>query len=339
MIEQTQRSSSIAAATPPPTLPVVLHEPSANPHPLSPFAKLRLAMGDIKLAHSVFALPFAILGGFLVAPYKGDAPFPGLDWRALGGMLGLVVLCMVAARTWAMLFNRLADARLDADNPRTARRAFAAGRLSRAEGIAMLAGSAAVFLLACSMFGFVYHNWWPILLGAPVLVWVAFYSLTKRFTWLCHVFLGGALAASPIAAAIAVGPSRLADTPEVFWIAAMVVCWVAGFDIIYALQDLDHDRSAGLRSMPARFGWRWAVWISRLLHLTALGCLVAALMVSSQLGLLFSIAVAIVAGLLLDEHAVLAARGREGIPMAFFTLNGVVSIALGLAGCLDIVLG
>lgn len=319
----------------PPTLVVVNHATAAQPLTLSPIAKLRLAMGDIKLAHSVFALPFAILGAILVAPHGGDG---AIDWATMGGMLVLVILCMVGARTWAMLFNRVADARLDADNPRTARRAFAAGRLSLAEGVGLLAGSAAVFMLGCALFGLIYHNWWPSILGVPVLVWVAFYSLTKRFTWLCHIFLGGALAASPIAAAIAVGPDRLAGTPAVFWIAGMVVCWVAGFDVIYALQDLDFDRNTGLRSMPARFGWRRAVWVSRVLHLLALGCLVLALTSSEQLGGLFLAAIAFVAVLLIAEHAVLVMRGRAGIPMAFFTLNGIVSIVLGLAGCLDIVL-
>jgi 4-hydroxybenzoate polyprenyltransferase len=304
-----------------------------------PLSKLIIAMGDIKLAHSVFAMPFAILGAFLVAPYQGDAPAHGIDWSVLGKMLVLVVMCMVFARNWAMLFNRVADARLDADNPRTARRAFASGALSIRDGQLMLALNAAGFMIGCTLFGALFGNWWPTILGVPVLVWIAFYSLTKRFTWLCHVFLGGALAASPIAAAIAVNPELLMHTPAVFWMAGMVLCWVAGFDVIYALQDLDHDRSVGLNSIPARFGWRGALWVSRTLHVLAMGCLLMALGGNEQLGVLFGGAAGLVAALLIAEHTLLIVRGRAGIPMAFFTLNGVVSIVLGTAGCLEIGLG
>lgn len=296
-------------------------------------------MGDIKLAHSVFALPFAVLGAFLVAPYHGDAPAHGIDWATLGLMLVLVVVCMVFARTWAMLVNRVLDARLDADNPRTARRAFAAGRLSLRDGQTMLALSAAGFMACCTLFGVLFGNWWPAILGIPVLVWIGFYSLTKRFTWLCHVFLGGALAASPIAAAIAVGPELLPFTPSVFWVAAMVLCWVAGFDIVYALQDLDYDRAKGLSSIPARFGWRGALWASRVLHLIAFACLLAALETDERLGVVFAGGVAAVVLLLIIEHVILIKRGRAGIPMAFFTLNGLVSLVLGASGCVDVALG
>lgn len=321
-----------------PTLGVVNETATSINGKTGPIRKLLIAMGDIKLAHSVFAMPFALLGAFLVAPHRADAPEHGIDWATLGQLLVLVVLCMVFARNWAMLFNRIADAKLDADNPRTARRAFASGKLSLRDGRLLLALNAAGFMLVCTLFGVLHGNWWPTILGLPVLAWIGFYSLTKRFTWLCHVFLGGALAASPIAAAIAVNPQLLPHTPAVFWIAGMVLCWVAGFDIIYALQDLDYDRSAGLRSMPARFGWRGALWISRALHLLAIGCLLMALRTNDRLGVLFGAGIALVAGLLVWEHALLIRRGKAGIPMAFFTLNGVVSVVLGASGCIDIAL-
>lgn len=321
-----------------PTLGVVNETATSINGKTGPIRKLLIAMGDIKLAHSVFAMPFAILGAFLVAPHRADAPEHGIDWATLGQLLVLVVLCMVFARNWAMLFNRIADAKLDADNPRTARRAFASGKLSLRDGRLLLALNAAGFMLVCTLFGVLHGNWWPTILGLPVLAWIGFYSLTKRFTWLCHVFLGGALAASPIAAAIAINPQLLAYTPAVFWIAGMVLCWVAGFDIIYALQDLEYDRSVGLRSMPARFGWRGALWISRALHLLAIGCLLMALRTNDGLGVLFGAGIALVAGLLVWEHALLIRRGKAGIPMAFFTLNGVVSVVLGASGCIDIAL-
>lgn len=293
-----------------------------------------IAMGDIKLAHSVFALPFAILGAFLVAPRHDDHT---INWSLLGTLLIPVVLCMIFARNWAMLVNRVADSKIDAANPRTTRRAFASGALSLRDGIALLALNAIAFLAVCTLFGIFYQNWWPTILGIPVLIWIGFYSFTKRFTWLCHLFLGGALAASPIAAAIAVNPTHLADTTAIFWIAGMVMCWVGGFDVIYALQDLEYDQENDLSSIPARFGWKQAAWISRFLHLLAIACLVMALQSESQLRTIFSVAIALVALVLIYEHRVLFKQGKAGIPMAFFTLNGIVSLILGFAGCIDII--
>jgi len=296
-----------------------------------------LAMGDIKLAHSVFAMPFAILGAFLVAPYLGDAPVHGIDWPKFSKMLLLIVVCMVFARNWAMLVNRVADARIDAKNPRTAKRAFASGALSMRDGYLLLTINAIAFLVACSVFGFLFDNWWPTILGVPVLIWIGFYSFTKRFTWLCHLFLGGALAASPIAAAIAVGPENIPNAPAIFPIAAMVLCWVAGFDIIYALQDIEYDQEVGLSSIPSRFGWKRAAWLSRVLHVLAMVSLASAWSLEPRFGVLFGIAIGLVGVALIYEHVILARRGKAGIPMAFFTLNGLVSIVLGLTGCLDLV--
>lgn len=307
-----------------------------EPDTASALGRSLIALSDIKLAHSVFALPFAILGAFLVAPHKGDAPMHGIDWRRFSGMLLLIVVCMVCARTWAMLVNRFVDRQIDADNPRTAKRAFASGALSTRDGVLFLLLSALAFIGACALFGVFYSNWMPSILSIPVLLWIGFYSLTKRFTWLCHVFLGGALAASPIAAAIAVDAEMLAHTPAVLWIAGMVVCWVAGFDVIYALQDLEYDRAVGLNSIPARFGWKRAAWLSRALHTLAILCLLGAWNADDRLALVFLVGVLIVTLVLIYEHIMLAKRGSAGIPMAFFTLNGIVSIVLGVAGCADL---
>jgi len=293
-------------------------------------------MSDIKLAHSVFAMPFAILGAFLVAPYLGDHPDHGIDWTPFAKMLALIVVCMIFARNWAMLVNRVADAKLDADNPRTAKRAFASGTLSIHDGYLLLALNAIAFMICCSLFGFLFGNWYPTILGLPVLLWIGFYSFTKRFTWLCHIFLGGALAASPIAAAIAVGPENIAFAPAIFPIAAMVLCWVAGFDIIYALQDLEYDQEVGLSSIPSRFGWKQAAWLSRGLHLLAVASLGLAWGIEPRLGFIFAGAIGLVTIILIYEHTILANQGKAGIPMAFFTLNGVVSVILGIAGCIDL---
>ncbi len=301
-------------------------------------------MGDIKLAHSVFALPFALLGAF--AARQTDAP-----WARFITQLALVVLCMVCARTWAMLVNRLADRDIDRDNPRTARRAFAAGTLRARDGWCLALASGALFMLACAGFFLAFDNPWPAILGLPVLAWIALYSFPKRFTWLCHVFLGGALAVSPIAAAIAIDPASIgmpalfgaerttgANAAMVFPLAGMVLLWVAGFDVIYALQDLAFDRERGLSSVPARFGANGAIWISRALHAAAFALLVAAALTDPRLELVFAIGVAAVGVLLIAEHAVLAKRGEAGLDMAFFTLNGIVSCVLGAAGILDLTL-
>jgi 4-hydroxybenzoate polyprenyltransferase len=301
-------------------------------------AVVRTVASDIKLAHSVFALPFAILGAFLA--WGGGDQFPGL--RRFMLQLALIVPCMVFARTWAMLFNRIVDRRFDAENPRTLRRALASGRLTVAQAWATALASGALFIAAAALFGLLLDNWWPAALSIPVLAWIAFYSLTKRFTILCHLFLGGALAASPIAAAIAVNPSTVLAWPppqvSIYLLAGMVLCWVAGFDVIYALQDIDFDRSRGLSSIPARLGWRGGVWVSRALHLLALTFLIFAWQAHGQLGARFGIGVAIVAALLITEHAILARRGKAGLDMAFFTVNGIVSVVLGIVGCVDVFL-
>ncbi len=153
----------------------------------------------------MFALPFAIFGAFLARTTEQPT------WSAFGGHLALIILCMVCARTWAMLFNRLADRRIDAQNPRTSGRVFASGQLSPKQGWIAAGLAAGLFIGATSLFRVFFANPWPLLLSVPVLAWIAFYSLTKRFTALCHLFLGGALAASPIAAAIA-PPSQSAHS-------------------------------------------------------------------------------------------------------------------------------
>jgi len=304
----------------------------AMPTRLSLPAKIRLAAADIKLAHSVFALPFAILGAFIARP--GSEP-----WARFAGQLGLIVLCMVLARTWAMLVNRLADRRIDAANPRTQRRALASGKLNARDGALIAGGCAALFVGVCSVFWFAYQNPWPIALSVPVLLWIAFYSFTKRFTAACHIFLGGALAASPVAAAIAIHPPAAALIPAIGLLAGMVLLWVAGFDVIYALQDIDFDRTTGLHSIPAVLGWQKAIWTSRVMHLCAFNLLILAASPVGRVagfGWLFYTAAGLVGILLIAEHAILARRGKAGLDMAFFTVNGVVSCLLGLAGVLDL---
>ncbi len=297
--------------------------------PLRWLGRVRVAAADIKLSHSVFALPFAVLGAFLA---RVDSA-----WSTFGGQIVLVVLCMIAARTWAMLVNRLADARLDADNPRTARRAVASGRLSAGSALGLALSAAGAFLILTACFAVMYQNNWPLLLALPVLGWLAFYSFAKRFTWLCHVLLGSALAIAPVAAALAVRPEAVGDTPALWWIAAMVLLWVAGFDVIYALQDTEFDQRMGLFSIPSRLGVPAALWLSRAMHVGSLACLALAWRADARFGGVFLAAVVLAGVLLVAEHVVLAKRGKAGLDMAFFTLNGVISCAVGTLGVVDLV--
>lgn len=303
-----------------------------------------LALRDIKLHHTVFAMPFAVLGAFLAAGASAHddsaaaiASAPPIEWRRFGGQLALVVVCMVFARTWAMLFNRIVDRDFDAANPRTASRMIASGALRTRSAMGVALGAALGFAACCSLFWIAFSNPWPALLAIPTLAWIAFYSLTKRFTWASHLFLGGALAASPLAATIAVDPAQL-DRPGVWLIALMVLLWVGGFDVLYALQDIAIDRSAGLHSAPERFGAARATWAARTMHALAFGALMGAWMVEPALASLFLFASLVVGALLIAEHVVMAIRGVKALPIAFFTINGVVSVLLGAAGCLDIAL-
>lgn len=289
---------------------------------------MRLAAADIKLAHSVFALPFAVLAGVMAGRDLGAGQ--------MALRLALIALCMVSARTWAMLINRIADRAIDAANPRTTKRAVASGALGLRDARLLAAGSAVVFVLCCALFWVLAGNFWPLALSLPVLGWLALYSYTKRFTALCHLVLGSALALSPISAAIAIDPSSLGAQPALWWLSGMVLLWVAGFDVIYALQDEDFDRARGLRSIPGALGAARAIWVSRALHAGAFACIALAWRSDGDFGVIFGIAVLATGGLLIAEHAVLAKRGRAGLQMAFFTLNGVLSVLTGALGVADV---
>ncbi len=281
---------------------------------------------DIKLSHSVFALPFALLATVLAAGRVGRLPTL-LEYA-------LIVLCMVLARTYAMAMNRRLDAAIDARNPRTAGRAIPSGRLTPRFVSGAAAACAIAFLVACAGFWLARDNPWPVLLGPLVLAYLGVYGLTKRFTAACHLWLGGALAASPLAATIAIEPVYLNHVAP-YALAMMVLCWVAGFDILYALQDLRVDREQRLFSMPARFGVPAALGVSRLLHAVAIAALLLAWRFEPLLGPLFLIATLLTAALLLVEHVVVHRSFTRHIGLAFFTLNGVVSVLLAAAGIAD----
>jgi 4-hydroxybenzoate polyprenyltransferase len=304
-------------APPPPSNPP---EPSLNP-PAGP-GWLILAR-DIKLSHSIFALPFALLATFLAA---GGWP----RWHDLV----LIIVCMVSARTFAMLINRYLDRRIDAANPRTASRALPSGRLASGTIITGIALSAAILIAGAAAFGLINHNWWAAIFSPLVLLWLGLYSLTKRFTLLCHLVLGIALAMSPLAATLAINPSYL-QFHTVWWLAGFVMLWVAGFDVIYALQDIDVDQRLGLHSIPAKLGPTAALLLAKTAHVGSVICLGMAERASPQLDRYFTVGMVLVGVILIYEHRA-ASRGQ--FHMAFFTLNGFISLILGGLGIADVLI-
>src|SRR6185312_1011455 len=273
------------------------------------WSSTRRTLEMIKFEHSVFALPFAQLGAMLAA---GGWP----PW----GVLGWIVVAMVGARSAAMTFNRIVDRRLDAANPRTRNRALAAGTLSLSFAWGFLLVSSAVFFLAAWRLN-------PLCLKlAPVaLAWVFFYSYTKRFTLLSHWVLGIGLGIAPAAAWIAVRGSL---APRILLLSGAVALWVAGFDVLYACQDIDFDRSrSDLHSVPKRIGVAASLRLAQLCHLAMLGLLVW-LLRASHLGVPAWLGLAVVAALLVYEHSLLAADDLSRMNAAFFTINGYIGILL-----------
>lgn len=279
----------------------------------------------IKLSHSLFALPYALLATFLAA--RPQLP--------TAGQLGLIVVCMVGARSAAMTFNRIADAAIDARNPRTSNRPLPRGTISVSAAWMFFFGSCVLFLLGCAGFLRWYGNPWPLRLAAPVLALLCFYSFTKRFTALSHVVLGAAIALSPVAAWIAIS-GRPPDTPAWLLMAA-VTFWIAGFDIIYACQDVEFDRRSGLRSIPARLGIGPALWLARVFHAVTVLALLGVGQ-SAGLGGVYYAGVACVALLLIIENSLVRANDLRHVNLAFFTVNGVVGLVLGALGVADVIL-
>jgi 4-hydroxybenzoate polyprenyltransferase len=261
----------------------------------------------IKLSHSIFALPFALAAAVLASR----------EVTVTGWQIALIVGCMVAARSSAMGFNRLVDRDIDAANPRTANREIPAGEISVSMAWAFTLGSAAIFVGLCALLGKTVLWLSPIALGV---VWG--YSLTKRWTALCHVFLGLALALAPTAVWIALTGSYSA-VPALLSLA--VGSWVAGFDIIYSCQDVDFDQNNGLHSIPAALGLRGALIVSGLFHLVTVGALIALPMVVS-LGWIWWVGVTVIGGVLAYEHWIVRPDDLSRIDKAFFDLNGYVSL-------------
>jgi 4-hydroxybenzoate polyprenyltransferase len=267
---------------------------------------LKVTLEMIKWEHSIFALPFAFCGAMLAA---GGLP----AWR----QLAWIVVAMVSARSAAMAFNRLADASIDAANPRTATRALPVGQLTPAFVTTFVLASCGVFLVAASQL-----NRLTLILSPVALAVILLYSYCKRFTRWSHLILGFALGIAPAAAWIAVRGSL---DPRILLLTAAVTFWVGGFDVIYACQDHDYDRSHDLHSLPRHLGIRNALIIARLFHIVMLGLLLG-LIVTFGLGKLAFVGVFFVAALLLYEHALVRHDDLSRLNAAFFTMNGVISL-------------
>ncbi len=260
----------------------------------------------IKWEHSIFALPFALSGAMLAA--AGWPSWHKVFW---------IVICMVTARSAAMAFNRWADASLDAANPRTAARAIPAGLLSRSFAGGFTVAMSLAFVLAAAQLNHV-----TLLLSPVVLVVLLFYSYTKRFTRWSHLVLGLALGIAPAAAWIAIRGSL---DPRIVVLTAAVLFWVGGFDVLYACQDMAHDRENGLNSIPEAWGIRTAFWFARAMHLVMM-ILLCWLLKLFSLNAIAWVGVAAVGILLLYEHLIVSPTDLRRLNAAFFTLNGIISM-------------
>ncbi|MBI3793643.1 MAG: UbiA family prenyltransferase [Nitrospinae bacterium] len=271
---------------------------------------LKLVLQDIRLEHTLFALPFAVMGAFIAAggmPKLGD--------------LGLIILALFFARSSAMAFNRLTDAKFDKTNPRTQNRPLASGRADSAFYGFFIAVSSAAFIATCYFINPLAFKLSPAALGV-----VLFYSVTKRFTSLSHVFLGAALSLAPLGAWIAV---RGGVSLPPFLLGAAVVFWLVGLDIIYSCQDVEHDKSAGLFSIPSRYGVSRALTLSMAAHVVMIAFLIT-LYFAARLGWVYLAGVAATAGLLWYEHNLVRPDDLRRVNTAFFNVNGIISVGLML---------
>jgi 4-hydroxybenzoate polyprenyltransferase len=284
----------------------------------TPVEKITQLLGMIKFSHTIFAFPFALMGVVLAGLDAGAAPtFSQLFW---------ICLAMVGARSGAMGLNRIIDARIDAANPRTAERHIPAGKVSLTEAWLFVAGSFALLLLAARMLNPLCFKLAPV-----ALLFLFLYSWCKRFTAYAHIVLGLCLAAAPIGAYIAVLGTV---SWQVVVLGLAVLFWVSGFDIFYALQDLDHDRQVGLHSIPVKLGAAKAIQLVRVFH-GVMVLLLLVLMVGTALGWIYFFGVLVVIGLLGYEHLLVKAEDLSRLDAAFFNMNGYISVTIFLFTLVD----
>ena len=298
-------------------------------------SRLRTYLELVRFSHTVFALPFAIMAVLIAVRLGGDGVWsqPILWLRMSAGVL----LCMISARTAAMAFNRLVDRQIDAANPRTANRHLPRGDVRVDEVLFLIAGSSATFIASTLLF---LPNWLPLVLATPVLAWLLGYSYAKRFTMLAHVWLGVALGLAPVAAWIALRGSAVLANPADLLPAALlgiaVALWVSGFDTIYACQDAQFDAAQGLQSIPARLGVPRALQLAAVLHALTIAVLAVLPLVVPQLGVIYWSSLAIIAALLVWEHAIVRPDDLSRVNDAFFTANAVIGVVLMAAIAADL---
>jgi len=274
----------------------------------------------IKFSHTIFALPFA-LAAVVLAHRQAPITFWSLIW---------ILVAMVAARSAAMGFNRIVDARIDARNPRTAMREIPAGKLSNNAAIIFVAVSAGIFVLAAAMLGKL-----CLILSIPVLAVLFLYSYTKRFTWLAHLYLGFAISLAPLGAWIALTNSFYSP---ILLLSLALLTYIAGFDILYACQDTVFDRQEGLFSIPARFGIHKALLTARAVHLLAWFFMVA-VGLAFDLGVIYYGTTLCIGALLIFEHRLVNPEDLSKIDIAFFNVNSTISVVLFLGILVDEIIG
>jgi 4-hydroxybenzoate polyprenyltransferase len=296
-------------------------------------SQVRKYLELVRFSHTVFALPFALLAA-VMAWVKGARATPPESWR-WQELLG-IVLCMATARSAAMAFNRLADRSIDAENPRTKSRHLPAGLLTAQSVAAFATICSAAFVASTLLF---LPNKLPLYLSPPVLLFLLGYSYTKRFTSLSHFWLGAALMLAPVSAWIAIRGEAVMANPADLLPAAMlggaVMLWVAGFDILYACQDVEFDRGRGLHSVPVRLGVPRALRLAAVCHLGMI-LLLMALPLVYPFGWVYQVGIVAVAVLLVYEHSLVRPDDLSRVNLAFFNVNAVVSMGLLVLGLLDL---
>ena len=282
---------------------------------MSPWRRILIFLESIKFEHSIFALPFAVAATFMT--YNGLPEWVKFGW---------VILAMITLRTFAMAANRMVDAEIDRLNPRTANRPTASGVIRKPEVIVYMLISAVLFILAASQL-----DAWALYLS-PIPIIVAFgYPYLKRFTWLAHFGIGAVYVIVPPAVPIAMTGTL---PQEFIWMGIGAMFWVSGFDILYAISDIDFDRANGLHSIPARFGIRSALIASKLCHVAAIAALAVATIIAGP-SIISAVGLAVVAALLSYENLIVSENDLSKLNMAFFTMNGVIAIVYAVFVIID----
>ena len=296
------------------------------------FAQIRKQLELIRFSHTVFAMPFALLAAVMAWHAQPPLPVGWLQWLAIG-------LCMVSARSAAMAFNRIADRKIDAQNPRTSSRHLPAGDVTLQSVCLFTLVASIVFVASAALF--LPENPLPILFSIPLLLFLFGYSYAKRFTALAHFWLGAALMLAPISAWIALrGPILMISPGDILpavVLGGAVMFWVAGFDVIYACQDAEFDVQAALHSIPSRYGVPTALRFAMLFHVATVVLLLVLALVF-PLGWIYGCAVVAIAALLAYEHFLIRPDDLGRVNIAFFNVNAVISIGLLLLGSLDLLL-